>query len=522
MTFRPELEGGCEAAKIAPLVVPYLQGRCLDIGSGQGKIWPSLTGIDKNPNKGRPITDLTMDGADLSLFADESMDGVFSSFLLHLCERSKVPHVLAEWARVLKVGGHLVLYLPSADLAPRTAKTATDPEQKWDICKGDIEAILQEIDTGWELLESEERSDGDEYGLLIVARKRAANEWVENLWQRNPEGKKRALIIRYGAIGDAFVAVSTLPGLRAQGYHITFMCHPTTQSVLLHDPNIDEWCVQAPDFVPNEVLGAYWGMLSERYDHIVNLCESVEGILLAMPGRLNHSYSDAARRKLCSHVNYLERTHDLAGVPYEFGAGFYSTEMEDKWAQAVRRGMHGPVVIWCVNGSSPHKVYPFIQVAAKWLLERTPAHIVLYGDPGVGKELQDGIMTCLRDDGSDMSRVHGIAGKWKVRQSLTFAKFADVIVGPETGPMNAMAMEAVPKIIYLSHSSADNLTKHWKATTVLLPGAEAKCYPCHRLHFDWAFCPKSEATGAAVCASSITPERIFEAIGLAIGGRKAA
>jgi ADP-heptose:LPS heptosyltransferase len=151
-------------------------------------------------------------------------------------------------------------------------------------------------------------------------------------------------------------------------------------------------------------------------------------------------------------------------------------------------------------------------------LERTPCHIILFADPGIGKELANGIMDCLREDGADMKRISSIAGKWTIRQSLAYAQVADVICGPETGPLNAVAMENVPKVIYLSHSSADNLTKHWKNTITLEPDhAVAKCAPCHRLHHTWQYCFKDEKTGAAVCASSIKPERVFKAIAEALG-----
>jgi ADP-heptose:LPS heptosyltransferase len=149
-------------------------------------------------------------------------------------------------------------------------------------------------------------------------------------------------------------------------------------------------------------------------------------------------------------------------------------------------------------------------VVTAWLLKRTPAHVVLYADPGVGKALQDGILGCLEQDGCDMARVHGIAGKWSIRQSLTFLEQADCVVGPETGPINAAGMLDVPKVCYLSHSSADNLTKHWKQCVTLLPSSP--CAPCHRLHSDWTYCPKDEQTGAAACASSISPEVVFKAI----------
>lgn len=516
MTWRPELAGVCEAAKIAPLVVRYLQGRCLDIGSGPGKVWPRLIGVDPMLANGRPVTDMAIDGTRDLPFADASMDGVFSSFLLQMVERSKVPHVLREWTRVLRPGGHLVLYLPNADQVPKVVGSEqADPGHRWDITIEAMERLLRDVtDGGWELLEAEERSDGDEYGILLVARKLPEHWFTRKVWERNPDGKQRALVVRLGAIGDAIVAASVLPHLKAQGYHITFNSHPSTHEVLLHDPNIDEWMIQDKDFVPNEMLGPFWAGLRERYDHIINLSESVEGLLLALPGRLNHSYSDVARRAICGHVNYLEHTHNIAGVPHEFsGSRFHPTDAELKWARAVRNRMDGPVVVWTINGSSMHKVYPWVQVVASWLLERTPAHIVLYGDPGVGKQLQDGIMDCLARDGCDMSRVLGVADKWKIRQSLTFASIVNCVVGPETGPLNAVAMEKVPKVIYLSHSSRDNLTKHWRNTVTLEPEPEkAPCFPCHRLHHTWEYCHRDEQTAAALCASSISPDRVFAAI----------
>ena len=113
MSWSPDHVGGCEAAKIAPLVVPYLQGRCLDIGSGHGKVWPPLIGIDMVAQDGRPITDLHMNGTTLDMFADSSVDGIFSSFLLQGFEPSKIPGILATWNQVRRVVGAVWSTLPS-------------------------------------------------------------------------------------------------------------------------------------------------------------------------------------------------------------------------------------------------------------------------------------------------------------------------------------------------------------------------------------------------------------------------
>lgn len=530
MVWRPDMHHyACEADKIAAIIVPYVQGKCLDIGCGHGKVWPNCRGVDMaRESDGRPVADICDSGTDLSWCASESHDAVFSSHFLEHVPPAEVPDTLREWLRVMKVGGHLVLYVPSANIYPKMGQPYANPDHKWDVYPGDIERILKFIvrETnafGLTVKISEERNNDEEYSILFVAEKTAKRgEWHEELWQRNPGGKKRALVIRYGAIGDAFVAASVLPELKKQGYHITFNTVPRTADILRHDPNVDEWIVQENDFVQNHYLGPYWAALSKRYDHVVNLCESIEGLLLALPGRLNHGYPDESRKRMYDHINYLEHTHNIAGVPHNFGGSrFYATDEETRWARAVRKSFPGPAIIWCVNGSSPHKVYPWTQIVTKWLLERIAGcRVYLYGDPLIGHKLcEELILPELQREGCDMASVVSVADKWPIRKSLAFAQQADVIVGPETGPLNAMAFEPMAKVIYLSHSSPDNLTKHWiNTTTLVAPPDRAPCYPCHRLHNDWSFCHTSKATSAALCASGITPETIMDAILRALMG----
>lgn len=523
VTWTLETSRGFESDKIAAIAVPYLHGKGLDIGCGMRKVWPSAIGVDNGHHFGNMMqASIAGDGTDLSLFADNSLDYVFSSHTLEHFHRENVPDILREWARVLKVGGYLVLYLPSANLYPKCGEEGANPDHKWDIYPGDVEAIMRdEVAGGWCQVEKEERDQGAEYSLFLVFRKTKSG-WSEDIWQRNPGGQKRALVCRFGAIGDQIVASSVLPGLKQAGYHITYMVTPESQVVMANDPHIDEWVVQAREFVPNVQLGAYWEAIKERYDHIVNLCESVEGSLLQLPGRIGHSYSQETRNRLFGSVNYLERTHDIAAVPHEFACKFYPTEEERAWARETRADMAGPVVAWAIHGTSAHKLYPWINVVAGWILKSTPLHLVLMGDDNEGAELQAGILDSLGDD-VPRERLHAMAGKWSLRKSLTFVQYADCVVGPETGLMNAVCMERNRKVIYLSHSSPDNLTKHWVNTTVLTPNRErAPCYPCHMLHYGWDHCNKVEATSAAACASGIAPQEVMDAILDTFGARKAA
>lgn len=509
---------GFESAKIASFILPYTRGRGLDLGVGKQKCWPHFIGVDNLFDYGGqrpPSVDIVSNCDKIPVFADSSMDFIFSSHLLEHFHEKDVPDILREWTRIIKTSGYLVLYLPSANLYPKVGETGANPDHKWNIFPGDIEKYLKEAtNCGWTQLEQEERAETDEYSLFLVFQKRDDGTWEEKIWQRNPDGKKRCMVTRYGAIGDQLMAASILPGLKKQGWHITYNTSPSGQEILLHDPHIDEWLIQDKDQVPNQELGPFWDTLATRYDRVINLSESIEGGLLQLPGRLQHKYSTEARQRLFGSVNYLERTHDIAAVPYAFNARFYPTEKERYTAHKLRKSIKAPVIAWAINGSAAHKVYPYVQIVLAWILDNTPAHVFLLADPTIGIELQQGILSVLAEDGKDLSRVHACGGKWNIRETLAFCQVADIVVGPETGPLNAVGMEKdVAKVIYLSHSSPENLTKHWVNATVLEPAkSNCACFPCHMLHYTWDFCNQVEKTKAALCASAIEPERVYEAI----------
>lgn len=519
MVWTVEGSQGYESRKIAHLTVPYMSGKGLDIGCGMEKVWPSCIGIDTGHHFGRGAANIDGNGSDLSLFSDGSLDYIFSSHVVEHIPEKEVAKTFKEWARALKPDGHLILYVPSSNLYPKVGAEGANPDHKWDIYPGDIERkLLEGTSCGWTHLESEERDKTNEYSLFEVFQKRSDGKFVKQIWERNPDGKKRALVIRYGAIGDQIMAASILPGLQKQGYHVTYNTTPEAANILKHDPHVDAFMMQEKDFVPNQELGPYWLQMEQegRYDNIINLCESIEGTLLTLPGRLANKYSYEAKNRLYN-VNYLERTHDIAGVPYDFHAVFYPSPKEVQEAKALREKVGDvPVIVWTIHGSAPHKVYPYTQVVLAWLLERTPAHIYLFSDAGVGRQLFNGIYDSLKEKpelAKHLSRIHGVTGTWNIRQSLAFAQQADVVVGPETGILNGVGFEKMPKVIMLSHSSAENLTKHWTNTTVLTPDlVECPCYPCHTMHYDWSSCHQEEETKASLCTAAIPPEKVFKAM----------
>ena len=346
---------------------------------------------------------------------------------------------------------------------------------------------------------------------LRVWKKGPGNERVPVEWVGRAPGKKAA-VVRYGAFGDMIQTSSILPALRSAGFTLTLFCGEEGYNIIKHDPHVDEFVVQSKNQVPNHELGPYWRHWMKRFDRWVNLSESVEGTLLALPGRPNHGWPGHVRHKYMNR-NYLEFTHELAGVKKEYHPKFYATNKEKKWAKKQRARINGPVILWALSGSSVHKNWPYLdQVVARFMLETSDVHFIFVGDK----------LTQILETGWELEpRVKCKSGVWSIRETLSFIEQADLVIGPETGVLNAASMLPVPKITYLSHSSENNLTRDWINNISLTPDGCA-CYPCHQMHNGFKYCSRDDKTGAAECQAKIPAEDMIRSIKQQLEFRRAA
>src|SRR5205814_1411620 len=126
----------------------------------------------------------------------------------------------------------------------------------------------------------------------------------------NPKPAKTCAIVRYGAIGDQIMTSSIFPWLKSQDFHVTLYCQSGDGfEAIKHDPHIDRFIIQDKDAVPAQFLEEFWNATKPKYTKWINLCESVEGTLLAFPGRANWEWSNELRAKYLNR-NYLEWTHE--------------------------------------------------------------------------------------------------------------------------------------------------------------------------------------------------------------------
>ncbi|MBF0109274.1 MAG: methyltransferase domain-containing protein [Magnetococcales bacterium] len=508
MTWNPLTPSISETAKIRYFVVPFTRGIGADLGCGPERIWPKALGIDRTLSPHGAA--LARDIANLAFFADDSLDYIYSSHALEDFPASRTEAILAEWWRVIKPGGHLVLYLPHEDHYPRVGQPGCNPAHRRNFNEQDtlnlMRRLTSEGGSGAVVALNEVRSAGNEYSFLQVFRKTRHPGWAA---APSLSGKKRALVIRYGGYGDILQASSVFPGLKNQGYEVWVNTTGRGRDILAHDPHIDGWWLQDPEQVPNACLGDYWRALEQRFDRVINLSESVEGTLLTLPHRVNDRWPDRARHLFFNH-NQMTVIHAIAGVPPGSNLRFHPSDKERRQAQRMRRGLgRGPVILWVLAGSSLHKAWPFVDhVLAALLLEKPTLHFILVGDE---------FCRVLEEGWRNERRVHRRSGRWDIRKTLSFAQCADVVVGPETGVMNALGLEEVGKVLFLSHSSVENISSHWQRTVNLKPPAEVTCHPCHRLHYDWERCHRDPETGAAWCSAAIRPDRVTAAILFLLG-----
>lgn len=510
MVWRREDPMCNESRKIVWEVAPYLRGRGLDIGAGDFRVLPHVITVDNLSHSQFGFTqrsDVIADASDLGIFASQSMDFVYSSHTLEHVVDYKA--ALKEWWRVLKIDGHLVLYLPHKDFYPNIGVEGANPDHKHDFLPVDVVSAMEDMPLGWDLLEKQERNNDMEYSMLLVFKKLSKKE--RKYSHAAPKPEKTACVVRYGAFGDLMQSSSVWAGLKSQGYHVTVYTSPPGSTVIEHDPHIDNLVLFDKDQVPNTDLVNFWNWHKKKYDKWVNLSESVEGTLLALPGRTVHMFPPRVREQVMNH-NYVEFQHRIAGVKHEPNIKFYATLEEKEWARKERKRIGGDMlVLWSLAGSAVHKTWSGLDnVLAAFMLNYPTCRVVLTGGP----ECQ-----ILEGGWEKEGRIVKTSGKWNIRQTLAMLEHADLVIGPETGVLNAASMLPVRKVVMLSHSTVENLTRDWvNATSVWSKNTTCKgrgsneTQACHTLHYGWDHCTRDDESGTARCQADISVDQVWEAI----------
>jgi ADP-heptose:LPS heptosyltransferase len=337
------------------------------------------------------------------------------------------------------------------------------------------------------------RGDKDEYSFLLVFKKLSSGT-LPLAKVEKPNGKTRntALVVRYGAFGDMIMSTPVFRLLSEQGYHVTVNCTPYAKEVLENNPYVDDVALQQKDLIPNTHLKDYWEDLGKGYDKFVNLSQSVEDSLLVADRRLLAAVSEVKEkhpdkgaeeifynifrtfRNRLGDKNYYDAHLEKGGFEERgLNGELYFSQNEELIAQDFRhRHRDKFLILWSLSGSSYHKIYPYFQrIVQELLIKYKDAMVVSVGDD-----------ICTMMERGESDRYLPRSGVWSIRRSLIMTKHADLVIGPETGILNAAGCFDTPKITLLSHSNHTNLCKYWENDFCIAP-INTFCYPCHTLHY---------------------------------------
>lgn len=338
-------------------------------------------------------------------------------------------------------------------------------------------------------------------------------------------------IFRAGGVGDNLIAASVLRPLKKLGYAVEVITtEKDSGTVFLNNPFIDKLTRKRDGEIPGGDDWQKWfSAKAGEYDIFVNLSHSCEARHALFKGSTQFWWPQDYRRKLCAG-SYLETVHDIVGVPHIFGPLFFPTEEErENAARVVQETVGGDFLGWVISGSRIDKIYPYAAMAIGRIIKELDIPVVIFGIGDKQHEMavqirdhvtrqngsRDKLRLVVQDDVSPEKR-------WPLRGTLAVASRAGLVVTPDTGTAWAVAFEDMPKLVMVSHTSVENITKHWVNTTTLHADPNrVPCWPCHRLHDTIDTCtPNRDGGHAAACVSDISVETVVQHVDKLWKGRR--
>ena len=151
-----------ETCKHREQALEYCVGNGVDLGAGGDPVTPAALSIDLSKAAAarytttdhgvRPIQ-WRGDCKDLFWFRDGVLDYVYSSHVIEDFTQAEQPAVLAEWGRVVKPGGYLIVIYPENRLWAQAvdAGQPMNSNHQWEPHGGEIAGHLRTA--GWEIVE---------------------------------------------------------------------------------------------------------------------------------------------------------------------------------------------------------------------------------------------------------------------------------------------------------------------------------------------------------------------------------
>lgn len=319
---------------------------------------------------------------------------------------------------------------------------------------------------------------------------------------------KSVYVTRYAAMGD-HIHASHIPRLLKEHCGFDYVCFEYNNkgmAIYANNPFIDEHIV----FEPSKpgIAEKPMSYIEKRYEQImerrgftkhVNLLNSIEHGYIAMENQ-NEYYRDSEfRRQKFGEHNYYDQTTIFAGYPEHVGmkGDLFFTEAEYEQVQRIYmdRYVDNFVLICNLSGTSKHKLFYNAESIIKSFLSKHPEAIcITMGDEDAkvhldffGDQIVNRAGAFNKDGKFDGGKVYPF------RQSMLMTKYADLVIGCESGLMVAATLLGAPTVQLMTAASIKNHGGDFENDYSLQ--SPAACSPCHKGPYEYFGCPRMKLMG---------------------------
>ena len=179
MTAHPK----SETSKFRGLAAPFCTGIGIDVGAGGDPIIPTAICVDLPqpycPMLGEAPVHVSIDCRKLwTIFANESLDYIYTSHLLEDFNWIDCQNILDSWVHLIKPGGYLVILVPEYHLWRRALDRGQPPNynHRHEFRIGELSDHFREFNmthsTQFEVI-GESIPDPEDYSILFVAKRKS-------------------------------------------------------------------------------------------------------------------------------------------------------------------------------------------------------------------------------------------------------------------------------------------------------------------------------------------------------------
>jgi ADP-heptose:LPS heptosyltransferase len=295
--------------------------------------------------------------------------------------------------------------------------------------------------------------------------------------------KEKLLLIAYRAYGDWLYTIPVLPYLFDK-YDVYLETNWKIYNLVHNDPRFkhisyfiyekyakDSW---------SKVFPKRWDAVIKKIkpDRILNLNGSLEVKCIGENFQEEFYWELDKRREHFGKLSFYDAVFERCQIKppkhLKLDELYYSSEeiqIVDAWRVKKKDKF---IIILPIAGSTSQKVIHPFKVWTNLLLERYPeAEIYLAGDD-----------ICKALVPKDNPRIKNLCGfDIPIKQSFLMTKYADYVLGPETGIVVAAGMWGTPKTMLCTSSSKYQCVKYQKNDYSIQ--APMYCSPCHRsIYYD--------------------------------------